>query len=486
MGANGGHMGAKVLSCAALGMVPVFSVFRRDGVSRLFEGGFDTLYDSRVFYLLFLVLAMAIAAIGLWKRRQLVELCSGHSNLPIAVSSIVSLAAVVFGYFSRGTAFFYAGIIVISLAYVAWLALMLPLWGMTLACYDNKSVILVVVFAFIASLVPSAIGTFAEGFLFWAVILEPLLSGIMWTIGFQGTKSPLDEGSGDARGLLTWLAIPSAEHTTDSSYRDYSLLLALFVVAGGVTRGFLNNGSMFAANAMSNLVTHGISVILIVLLLLMTLRQSGSSDILRKAWALMAIFLFGSLITVAFLSVRISDLVPLGRSLVIAGNTCLGVLLWAVLVYVAKQGSLDPVVAFLFYLFVESFASFCSYLMVPAFVTYLGADISEHLPLSSLITAFMLIVASFVYLGNHHLVAPQKEAEETRAVVCRTFVRDFGLTERESEIAALIAEGLALDRVAESLCLSANTVRSYTKIIYRKLDVHSKQEVANLVSSLKG
>ena len=50
--------------------------------------------------------------------------------------------------------------------------------------------------------------------------------------------------------------------------------------------------------------------------------------------------------------------------------------------------------------------------------------------------------------------------------------------ERETEALRLIAKGLTTAEVARLLNISANTVPSYVKEIYRKLNVSSRAEAA--------
>lgn len=49
-----------------------------------------------------------------------------------------------------------------------------------------------------------------------------------------------------------------------------------------------------------------------------------------------------------------------------------------------------------------------------------------------------------------------------------------GLTRREAEVLALMAEGLDLQRIARTLGITWNTARTYVKRILLKLDVHSQ------------
>jgi LuxR family maltose regulon positive regulatory protein len=50
------------------------------------------------------------------------------------------------------------------------------------------------------------------------------------------------------------------------------------------------------------------------------------------------------------------------------------------------------------------------------------------------------------------------------------------LTERELQVLRLLATGLSSTETAEELVIAVSTVRSYIKVIYRKLDVHSRAE----------
>lgn len=74
------------------------------------------------------------------------------------------------------------------------------------------------------------------------------------------------------------------------------------------------------------------------------------------------------------------------------------------------------------------------------------------------------------------------EAEEFQNL-CRRVGEEANLTDREVEVLALLARGRDLPFICEELFLARNTVKGYTKSIYAKLGVHSKQELINLVDS---
>lgn len=52
--------------------------------------------------------------------------------------------------------------------------------------------------------------------------------------------------------------------------------------------------------------------------------------------------------------------------------------------------------------------------------------------------------------------------------------RSLGLSERESEVLSLLTQGFDTRRIADTMYLSQNTIRTYFKSLYRKLDVNTR------------
>ena len=74
---------------------------------------------------------------------------------------------------------------------------------------------------------------------------------------------------------------------------------------------------------------------------------------------------------------------------------------------------------------------------------------------------------------------PQQSPVDER---CDALVAAHGLTTREAEILLLTARGHSSTFIAEQLFISASTVRFHQQNIYRKLNVHSRQELLALVN----
>lgn len=60
----------------------------------------------------------------------------------------------------------------------------------------------------------------------------------------------------------------------------------------------------------------------------------------------------------------------------------------------------------------------------------------------------------------------------------------FGLTPKECTVSLLMARGYAIRRIAEIEVVSENTVKSHVRGAYRKLGVHTRQELIDVIEGL--
>lgn len=94
------------------------------------------------------------------------------------------------------------------------------------------------------------------------------------------------------------------------------------------------------------------------------------------------------------------------------------------------------------------------------------------------------------------IVAPQREPVEAQSVAetgsgaferslmmgCKLLQEKSGLSDRETEIAFLLARGYSRPYIREKLFISKNTVATHIRHIYGKLGIHSKEELIDLVT----
>ncbi len=76
--------------------------------------------------------------------------------------------------------------------------------------------------------------------------------------------------------------------------------------------------------------------------------------------------------------------------------------------------------------------------------------------------------------------APAPDPIEQR---CLVVVERYGLSQRETDVLMGLAHGRTVMHLADSLCLSPNTIRSHCKTLYTKLGIHSRQELIDLVDA---
>lgn len=71
--------------------------------------------------------------------------------------------------------------------------------------------------------------------------------------------------------------------------------------------------------------------------------------------------------------------------------------------------------------------------------------------------------------------------EDAPASTYERIAQDHDLSARELEVLILLGDGRSAKYVSEALTISFNTARSHIRHIYEKLDVHSKQELIDMV-----
>ena len=124
-------------------------------------------------------------------------------------------------------------------------------------------------------------------------------------------------------------------------------------------------------------------------------------------------------------------------------------------------------------------AAFGAGLVRPLWYT-LGIALTLSVAVAVLLVAFVVCVPAF----EPHLVSPGKEAPEGLKALAgegagryAMLVSRFGLTAREAEVLALLADGADAASVASQLVVSHSTANTHIRHIYAKLGVHSRQEL---------
>ena len=91
-----------------------------------------------------------------------------------------------------------------------------------------------------------------------------------------------------------------------------------------------------------------------------------------------------------------------------------------------------------------------------------------------------------------HAIDPAKvaqggiDADQRIDLICEQLAKRYGLTDRERQILGYLAVGRSLPYIRDELVLSKNTVDTHAKNLYRKLGIHSRQELIDLFDEGSG
>ena len=172
-----------------------------------------------------------------------------------------------------------------------------------------------------------------------------------------------------------------------------------------------------------------------------------------------------------------------------------GLILWCLLHYVAAQSGSSPVKVYGYGYGLHMLGSIMGY--------GVGSLLSGAHPWSDSQMLFVYLGAAILVLALSIAIYPPRtmrdllssipldDAAESPApqkpdawlTACNTTAAAGGLTDREREVMLFLARGRGSAHIAQSLNVSLSTTYTHTRNIYRKLDVHSREELMALVDT---
>lgn len=214
--------------------------------------------------------------------------------------------------------------------------------------------------------------------------------------------------------------------------------------------------------------------------------QRAIDSMALKGWAALALMFFA-----AVFAGLIEGSYHLSGHIVVVARSMLDWLLWVVLCNLVSAKRLSPVLVFSACSILTNTVSWMlSYWLLPRLLT---VEVGGRLPTSDvlvLLAAFALLALIILVFG---VVASKRQAADAlslstaeaslvRPCVSEKMAAAFKLTSREAEVASLFAQGHSMKKVASLLFISMSTAQSHIKSAYRKLDVHSKDELIDKLS----
>lgn len=257
-------------------------------------------------------------------------------------------------------------------------------------------------------------------------------------------------------------------------------ILALFLLLSSILRGLLYGGAVDGLSTQSTIAPSCIAALLTALLIPLIARSSMEQRVLGNLWrGIIVVFFLGLLLLV----VNDQNGVNIGRAVVIASRTILNVFLFACLC-LSRNGERQKPPTFLAsaFLLIDAASSFLSYGVVPFVVGFASEPLESYIAPCAAIVCFVLVIASYGILGSHlfeerpSVVAPPVSDDD----ILEELGQVYGLTQREQEIVSLIVEGNTVKKISALLFVAPSTVQSHMKSVYRKMNVHTRQEVVDL------
>lgn len=201
-------------------------------------------------------------------------------------------------------------------------------------------------------------------------------------------------------------------------------------------------------------------------------------------------------------------IVPLASGL---GTALFEVVMWSLVVWAARNSEQTLLAASLARLVAVCGHLLGTMLVVGVSALLVGATPDEALSMSEFIILFIYVVLLIVLLKFPQLqvpfMSPTFPVEEPEAASsvpdeqenssaedvdlrywvepCDVIAKTYQLTAREREVLELMARGRDMPFMEEALFVSRNTVKMHIRHIYTKLDVHSKQDIIDMVEQIR-
>jgi DNA-binding CsgD family transcriptional regulator len=452
-----------------IGLALFWPLLRAPYLGSLFAFDAADLSAGQPYQLLCFVVMLVLGCLGLVASRKLTRLLAERRWPVLLLAAWASLAGLTSQIELDQSVLREMVLVTSALGIAVGFAALVWGWSRLASKLGLRRTLLLVVLSYPLSFV---VGVFDFMPLPWGhlpTVVLPLASGALLCLAMSrgawhnaGIESSLTESwqdvfPGSQPGLITALLILSA-----------AVPLCNGIIRGLWSNNFLSYSVMpiFIANYLISVAVGGVMA-----LLLLWLRQPQRW--VFATWCLLSLLSLVGLVGYALWSPS--------QGILIAADTSFRIFVWILcLVWVTQLGRGMAFAAALF-LFLMSLEMLVVLFGIPVVLDNLAIS-SVALPSLALIAigllaALSIAMAAFIFLH----IRRQQPASPVLALDRQWFVKQYRLTARELDVLELLVKGYSAKRMAAVLYVSLHTVQGHLKSIYRKLDVHSKQEVLDLV-----
>lgn len=168
-----------------------------------------------------------------------------------------------------------------------------------------------------------------------------------------------------------------------------------------------------------------------------------------------------------------------------AGYTCFELIIWIVLGNLCHTMCFSPVLIFGLGRALVASSSLLGGIVAPLIAPFVIDNPSYTVILSFCVAIALMVLCNFVLTSDAltKLWGNPPKQQTTFKERCYEMFELYELTERQKEIACLIACGHDSNYISEKLYISKGTLNSHRLRIYRKLNIHSRQDLLDLIAT---
>ncbi len=471
-----------------LGLACFWQTFRYSNYFSLFSFS-RQVHNAEAWFSLFMILAFAVALLLLFANSRL-KSPGFWEPFVVPLSCLPALLTLAHGVLPMlwegplSVAVFSAELVAQACA----LSLLLLEWTRCLAArFDliSKECILCVTASFaLEFFLATFCALFAESAVALAVVTMPASGAclaLVWRQG-GGARSGLSEGAGSEDG-----------RASRKASRSLVVLMAAVAVFFFLTlsiSGAINSSELNPLSKASDASKHVATIAAMIAFAVLVLFCDSWQKRYYLGWLLFSVVFLTGLFLIGFF--------PPGTAAALAGNVlatasrgCFELLLFLLVLANAQTRSIG-LFATMFFLAPESVASVVSRSVLPGFFSWMSWTFVDYAALLSVVCSVVFVVLMLALLVVELFKRIESEEkgldagghggeDRSHRGSFEEALSFLDLTAREKVVAEALLRGYSAERIADDESLSVNTVRTHTKNIYRKLDVHSRQELIDLV-----
>lgn len=323
--------------------------------------------------------------------------------------------------------------------------------------------------AYLLALIINAAMSFATGMV--STILVSLLP-ILFTYLFMLKEIGLD------RTIHRNAASQTKKDGLAGQLVRFGICITVFSLLSGVMRAIsMSSRGAWTVEMALGLAVSAIVVVVLVAFSCMSMRRADAIAVYR------AVF-FVAVVALAVLILRPNS-TEIALGVQRASGDLFRVLVFIFASKIALRTAYHPLSVFGWSLALQKTVLTLSSLFATSQVT--GEINATALGLLTIVAITFLYLFIFTEYHAHQLMETThtttiKEANSRR---CAVIADRYGLSPREREVLDLYSRGKTVTAISEELMLSDNTVNMYRKKIYAKLDIHSKQELLDMLEAVE-